>query len=177
MSLASQLTQLPPSSYALGLGLLITSPILFGNVGLSLCGPLPIIHDSLGPSHLSKKAKLRVWTLFYNAATPYIVGGTAATTIVHAAAAFVAPSPLTRDLSVCSAVASAIIIPWTLVAIMPTNKRLLELDGQEVLSAEEEGEVGVLLREWDWRHKVRFVGYGLGWASGLAALLGVVGGW
>jgi hypothetical protein len=146
-------------------------------VGLSLLGPLPIIHESLGPSHLSKKAKLRVWTLFFNAATPYIVGGTAATTILHAVTAFIARSPLVRDLSIISAVASASVIPWTLAAIMATNKRLLELDGNETLTTGEEGEVMGLLSKWDSRHKVRFVGYGIGWAYGLAALLGVVGGW
>lgn len=43
--------------------------MLFGNIGLSLAGPLPIITEKLGDSTLGTKQKIRVWRLFYDAAT------------------------------------------------------------------------------------------------------------
>jgi hypothetical protein len=102
------------------------------------------------------------------------VGGTALTTVLHTIAAFTAGDDLVRKLSIASAVSSISIIPWTLVAIMPTNQALLSLDAKGELTTQEEGDVMGLVKEWDWRHKVRYIGYGTGWATGLAALLVVV---
>jgi hypothetical protein len=62
------LSTLPPTTWPLTASFLITTPILWGNVGLSLCGPLPIIKEELGPSGLSKKDKVRVWALFFKRA-------------------------------------------------------------------------------------------------------------
>jgi len=57
---------------------------------------------------------------------------------------------------------------------MPTNHALQHLDDKEELTTQEEGDVVRLVKEWDWRHKVRYIGYGAGWVSGFAALLVVV---
>jgi hypothetical protein len=93
------------------------------------------------------------------------------TTVLHATAAFTAPDSLVRNLSIISAISSISIIPWTLVAIVATNKALLALDEKEELTKQEESDAMDLVKEWDWRHKVRYIGYGSGWACGLAALL------
>ena len=69
MSLQSSLALVPNVAWPLGVGLLITSPLFFGNIGLSLVGPLPIIKEEIGASELSKKDKLRIWALFFKAAT------------------------------------------------------------------------------------------------------------
>jgi hypothetical protein len=106
----------------------------------------------------------------------YIVGGTLLTTSLHAMAAFTAPDPLVRKLSIVSALSSISILPWTILAIMPTNNALQDLDKKETLTTQEEGDVMGLLHKWDWRHKVRYIGYTGGWAFGLAALLVLVKG-
>lgn len=59
----------PLALYPLGAGLLITSSMFFGNIGLTLTGPLPIIKEQIGVSTLSAKQKVRVWRLFFDAAT------------------------------------------------------------------------------------------------------------
>lgn len=103
------------------------------------------------------------------------MGGTLLTTALHAIAAFIAPNNLARNLSIASSVASISILPWTIVAVQPTNHALLQLDEKKELSTQEEGDAIKLIKEWDWRHKVRYIGYGTGWATGLAALLTVIG--
>lgn len=54
---------------------------------------------------------------------------------------------------------------------MPTNTRLLDLDAQDRLTTQEEAEAVELIMKWDTRHKVRYIGLTVGWATGLAALL------
>lgn len=56
---------------------------------------------------------------------------------------------------------------------MPTNNALKALDAKDELTASENAKVDGLLRDWDQKHKVRFIGYGLGWATGLASLFSV----
>ena len=102
------------------------------------------------------------------------MGGTVLTATLHAIAASISQNSLARNLSIASAVSSLSIFPWTLAAIMPTNQALLQLDEKKELSTAEEGEAIRLVKEWDWRHKVRYIGYGTAWVSGLAALLVVV---
>lgn len=60
---------------------------------------------------------------------------------------------------------------------MPTNKRLLELDAKQALTTQDEGESTDLIKKWDARHKVRYIGYSIGWAAGLTALLALAGGY
>lgn len=60
---------IPLAAYPLGLGLLTTSSIFFGNIGLTLTGPLPIIKGELGETGLNGKQKLRVWQAFFDEAT------------------------------------------------------------------------------------------------------------
>jgi hypothetical protein len=69
MSVLSHLDTVPTAAWPLGVGLLVTSPLLFGNVGLSLVGPMPIVKEEIGASRLSKKDKVRIWSLFFNGAT------------------------------------------------------------------------------------------------------------
>jgi hypothetical protein len=66
--LLSHLTHVPSVTYPLAAGLLTTSSILFGNIGLSLVGPLPIIRGRLGAHRLDAKQRVRVWKLFFDGA-------------------------------------------------------------------------------------------------------------
>ncbi|QDS69609.1 hypothetical protein FKW77_008746 [Venturia effusa] len=153
MSISSQIATVPTTAWPLTLGLLSTSPLLFGNIGLSICGPMPIITEKIAPSELSKKDKLRIWTLFFNQASPYIVSGTVLAATTHAIAAYTAPTDLIRNLSITSALGSIGILPYTLAFIMPTNERLLELDAKATLTTQEEAESTALIKKWDARHK------------------------
>ena len=67
--MAAIVNSIPLAAYPLGLGLLTTSSIFFGNIGLTLTGPLPIIKGELGETGLSGKQKLRVWQAFFDEAT------------------------------------------------------------------------------------------------------------
>jgi hypothetical protein len=66
--LLSHLSHVPTVTYPLAAGLVTTSSILFGNVGLSLVGPLPIIRGRLGTHNLDAKQRVRVWKLFFDGA-------------------------------------------------------------------------------------------------------------
>jgi hypothetical protein len=59
---------IPHAVYPLGLCLLTTSSIFFGNIGLSLTGPLPIIKGELGEIGLNGKQKLGIWRAFFDEA-------------------------------------------------------------------------------------------------------------
>lgn len=58
----------PYAVYPLSVGLLTTSSILFGNIGCSLTGPLPIIKGELGNVKLNGKQKLGIWEAFFDEA-------------------------------------------------------------------------------------------------------------
>lgn len=98
------------------------------------------------------------------------------TATAHAIAAYTAPTDFVRNLSITSALGSISILPYTLAFIMPTNKRLLELDAKDTLTTQEEGESTELIMKWDARHKVRYIGYTIGWGAGLTALLALARG-
>lgn len=68
MSISHVFANLPPVAYPLAAGLLCTSPMLFGNVGLSLVGPIPMIKGQLGSIHLDGKQRVRMWSLFFSGA-------------------------------------------------------------------------------------------------------------
>jgi hypothetical protein len=61
-------SSIPPAVYPLGVGLLTTSSIFFGNIGLSLTGPLPIIKGEIGEIELNGKQKLGIWQAFFDEA-------------------------------------------------------------------------------------------------------------
>ncbi|KAK1725078.1 hypothetical protein CaCOL14_011624 [Colletotrichum acutatum] len=158
-----------PATYALGTGLLVTSSLFFGNIGLSLTGPLPIIRDQLGACTLSSKQKIKVWRLFFDEASRYIIGGTGVTATLHLAAFVLGESPVSRRLAVMSALCSICILPYTLIAIMPTNNSLIALDDKVALSELDRKKVGWLIEKWDRLHKIRFLMYGCAWSLNLAA--------
>lgn len=66
--MSSIIAQIPTAAFPLAAGLFVNCGLFFGNVGLSLCGPLPIIKGDLGPNLLTNKQKLRTWTLFFDKA-------------------------------------------------------------------------------------------------------------
>ncbi|WQF84612.1 Putative anthrone oxygenase [Colletotrichum destructivum] len=167
----------PPAACALGAGLVVTSSLLFGNVGLTLTGPLPIIRDQLGTSSLSAKQKVRVWRLFFDEAADtrlggnqrYVVVGTGLTAALHLGAFALGESPISRRLALMSALCSVIVLPYTAMAIMPTNKALIALDDKVALSEMDRRKSGKLIEKWDRLHKVRFLMYSGAWLCGLAA--------
>ncbi|KAK1967175.1 hypothetical protein LY78DRAFT_656592 [Colletotrichum sublineola] len=159
----------PPATYALGAGLVVTSSLLFGNVGLSLAGPLPIVRDQLGTSSLSAKQKVRVWRLFFDGATTYVIVGTGLTAALHLGAFAWGESPVSRRLAIMSALCSIIAMPYTAMVIMPTNKALITLDDKVALSELDRRKSGKLIQKWDRLHRVRYLMYGGAWLCGLAA--------
>lgn len=68
MSTTGYSYQIPTVVYPLAVGLFASSGVFFGNLGLTLAGPMPIIKDELGESTLSMRQKLTVWRLFFDKA-------------------------------------------------------------------------------------------------------------
>ncbi|KAK2055613.1 hypothetical protein LY76DRAFT_595902 [Colletotrichum caudatum] len=159
----------PPATYALGAGLVVTSSLLFGNVGLSLAGPLPIVRDQLGTSSLSAKQKVRVWRLFFDEATTYAVVGTGLTAALHLGAFAWGDSPVSRRLAIMSALCSIASLPYTAMVILPINKALITLDDKVALSELDRRKSGKLIEKWDRLHRVRYLMHGGAWLCGLAA--------
>ncbi|ORY29333.1 hypothetical protein BCR39DRAFT_532388 [Naematelia encephala] len=159
---------LPLAVYPLGITLLTTSSMVYGNVGLSLVGPVPIITETLGQSTLSPKQKVRVWSLFFKAAAVPIVRGTLLNTVLFSLTAYLTPSSLVRRITIASAVSAFSILPWTVVMIQPTNKALLAMDSKEEITPAEEADVDSLIQQWNFLHKWRYVGYGGAWLGALA---------
>ncbi|KAK1985042.1 hypothetical protein LZ30DRAFT_542725, partial [Colletotrichum cereale] len=169
--------RLPPATYALGAGLVVTSSLLFGNVGLTLVGPLPLVKDQLGTSSLSAKQKVRVWRLFFDEATAisagghqtYVIAGTGLAAALHLGAFTWGESPVSRRLAIMSALCTIVTMPYTAMVIMPTNKALITLDDKVALSELDRRKSGKLIEKWDRLHKVRYLMYGGAWLCGLAA--------
>lgn len=67
--MTTTLQSIPLAAFPLFGGLLVTSSLFFGNIGLSLVGPLPIIQDQIGASQLSNRSRLHVWRLFFDEAS------------------------------------------------------------------------------------------------------------
>lgn len=86
-------------------------------------------------------------------------------------AAYLTNSVLASQLATISAVASILVLPFTLAFIMPTNKALIALDDQKEFSEAEAKSSSQLIEKWDARHKMRFLFYGTGWLFSLAALV------
>ncbi|KAK9311848.1 hypothetical protein V1522DRAFT_437673 [Lipomyces starkeyi] len=156
---------IPHAVYPLGLGLLTTSSIFFGNIGLG----------ELGEIGLNGKQKLGIWQAFFDEAAKYVVLGTFLTSALHLLALPLLPTRNLQVLSATSAVLSLSILPYTGLVIMPTIKSLKTLDKKGELTPAEEREVVRLIEKWDTQHKVRFGMYGPAWAAGLAAFVGVLG--
>ncbi|TVY78503.1 hypothetical protein LSUE1_G005938 [Lachnellula suecica] len=163
-----------PAIIPLGLGLLATSSMFFGNIGLSLCGPLPIISEQIGASGLTTSQRIRVWRLFFDRATTFIVGGVASNTILNLSVPFLTESQAVRNLALISAASTALVLPYTVAFIANTNKALIQLDDRkvDVLSEGEQKRAVELIAKWDKLHRVRYIFYGSAWASGLAAVVG-----
>jgi len=63
------------------------------------------------------------------------------------------------------------VVPWTLLAMNPTNQKLLaKADGGAAVKGDEE-EVGDLLKKWETLNGIRSVLPLLGSIAGLAAIL------
>lgn len=60
--------QIPAVVYPLAVGLFASSGVFFGNLGLTLAGPMPIIKEELGDSTLSTRQRLTIWRLFFDKA-------------------------------------------------------------------------------------------------------------
>ncbi|KAL7418600.1 hypothetical protein Q5752_007058 [Cryptotrichosporon argae] len=161
-----------PAALPLGLSLLTTTAILFGNAGLSAAGPLPIIDGTLGPLGvpLSARQKVGVWAKFFRRAAILVVGGTALTTLSSLLAAYLTPSASVRWLALTSAAASASVIGYTIPVLGPTNARLLALDAAQAgFSPAEDREAEALIVKWNRRHVVRFAFFGIANFAALAA--------
>ena len=92
------LQSIPLAAFPLLGGLLVTSSLFFGNIGLSLVGPLPIIQDQIGTSQLSNRSRLHVWRLFFDEASVSLFSIANAPHCLHA-------SSLTLRISTMSSVA------------------------------------------------------------------------
>lgn len=68
MSVIGHLRMIPSAAWPLGVGLLVNSAILFGNVGVDLAGAVPISREKLGKTDLRPKDNVRIWSLFYKTA-------------------------------------------------------------------------------------------------------------
>ena len=60
--------QIPAAVYPLAVGLFASSGVFFGNLGLTLAGPMPLIKGELGETTLTPRQKLTVWKLFFDGA-------------------------------------------------------------------------------------------------------------
>ncbi|KAK4689871.1 hypothetical protein P7C73_g256, partial [Tremellales sp. Uapishka_1] len=170
MSFSSQLAHIPPAAWPLGLGLLINSGLTWGNIGLTLLGPLPIILGKLGPSDLTVKNKVRIWSLFFKGAATYVVSGLTISTASHFAAYGLVSNSVASTAALVSAISVASALPYTLTVLAPTNTRLVALDKKDTLSAAEEKDALRLIAKWDFGHRFRQAIFAVSWTSGLVAL-------
>lgn len=99
----------------------------------------------------------------------YVVVGTGLTAALHLGGFALGESAISRRLALMSALCSVIVLPYTAMAIMPTNKALIALDDKVALSEMDRRKSGKLIEKWDRLHKVRFLMYSGAWLCGLAA--------
>lgn len=121
----------------------------------------------------------------------------ATSTILHLGVRFLLPlTPTVRNLTLISALATALVPPYTLTVLLPINNRLGQLHAKYnastgpaanklnnseedgiVLTTAQEKEVDELLASWDRWHFFRLPMMLVGSVSSLVALIGVFAGW
>ena len=103
-----------------------------------------------------------------------MAGGTALSGLISIYVAYKTQNPDIRQVSILSALGNLLIHPYTLIFLLPTNKKLLALGDKAQkapLSAKDSREVEQLTAKWGNRHLWRFVGYFAGWTGAMAGLM------
>jgi hypothetical protein len=86
-----------------------------------------------------------------------------------------AKSTVVKSLAITSGLCSAVVLPFTGLVILPTNRALITLDDKQEFSDPEEKRAKELIAKWDERHKLRYLMYGAAWISSLGALVSEFG--
>ena len=145
-----QLFAMEPSVKSLQVVGLTSSLFLSGIYFASSHLTLPILY------RLPTSTGTSVFVELYNRAVPVVVPLAVVSSLSSATVAYLDPAQRTSW-----AVAGALTLatmPWTIVVMMSTNKRLMELDESEV-EREKAGsqEVVRLLKQWTWMNMTRSV--------------------
>lgn len=101
-----------------------------------------------------------------------MVGSALVTGATSGYTAYKTINPAIAKASWTAAVSALAIIPYTLLAIQPTNHILLGLADKaerQDLTFKEEDQVVALVEKWSALHLPRFIGYGLAWGGSLLA--------
>lgn len=153
-------------------GLLGTSFMLWGNVGAARWGILPAITDKLSVSQkLSDLQKAALFGAFYERAKVEVVFTTALVSPSLAVIAYFSQADtILRPLAVASFLSFFVVLPYTLVAMMHTNKNLLDIvSSKNEVHATEKGPA--LLEKWKTLHTVRMGLYFVAWSTLIAGLV------
>ena len=102
-----------------------------------------------------------------------MAGSATLSAVISIYIAYRTPNRDLRQVSIFSAVGNLINHPYTVVLLLPTNKKLLALGDKAQkaqLTARESREVEELSAKWGRRHLGRFVGFAAGWMGAIAGL-------
>lgn len=88
------------------------------------------------------------------------------------------PSAFVRKLSVTGAICSALVVPYTVLFLAPTNSELFDIHKSGDLDTGVAGDenprakhANALLDKWEKLHNVRYLAFISGWALALTALV------
>lgn len=123
---------------------------------------------------LTPEQKLKSWRLNFEVGKAHLGGSTAlAATSFLLAAIYARPGSVSRPPLITATLASMGVVAFTILAMGPTNKRLLQLNQEAdagTLKASN-AEIKALISRWKSLHNLRIVIGTVGYTAGMAALL------
>ncbi|KAG8813098.1 hypothetical protein FRC17_001678 [Serendipita sp. 399] len=154
------------ASTALGMGL--TGYFWYGNLALKYQGVLPYSEKA----RTTHTQKLDAWTWMFERGKKQMGMSIIVATLAYTTAAILAPAGRLRAPLVVAAGLSASSPIWTLVLMMPTNNRLLELaEKSKADPLVPTAEVDALIARWKALHNARIVLGACAYFTGMAVLL------
>ncbi|ORY86229.1 hypothetical protein BCR37DRAFT_209383 [Protomyces lactucae-debilis] len=147
-----------------------SSAFLFGNAGCSIFGPVPYIlqlppsSDKADGDALSAVQRAKLWAYMYKGAMPVMIAMLGSSVVAFSTAAYLfsyvdatQQGKTGKTVAIIGAVISALVPPFTVFKMAPTNKILLSVAAQDPGSEVHAKYVDRLLVKWRGLHLYREV--------------------
>ncbi|KAL9129976.1 MAG: hypothetical protein Q9217_001734 [Psora testacea] len=168
-------TYLPtePAALPLVAGLATNSYFLYGNLGAWTTGVIPYVLSQGSSFEVVKGSN---WFIEKGKIT-FFTSSVLSALLFTTSAILAPPHSKTRNLTLIAALASALVLPYTGLLMLPTNNALAEIEAAGPSALEENKEEKKRTRElvgtWKRLHLGRIILGGVGWAAGVGGLVGL----
>ncbi|KAJ6618240.1 hypothetical protein B0H10DRAFT_1252033 [Mycena sp. CBHHK59/15] len=160
-----------PGHLALVTGLVSASYFTFGNLAAANFGVMPAI--ARGNTTLSVTQKVSLWKFFYDTAKKHMASSGLISAVAISIAAYHSPERSPRNLLITGAASAFVVLPLTLLFLMPVNNELADMLKSAKLrpmNSIEETRALDLLDRWSRLHWIRIFFGAIAWSIALKQL-------